>query len=150
MTSLKKFINLSLADKILILYAGLILSLVVLGLRALGVRRTQLMLGSLFRYVDMKDEKKAESVRRCSSLLDIASRRAPFVINCLERSLALWLLLRRQGIDCQIRLGARRSIGSFEAHAWVESDGIVVNDSEFAINQYTPFDCSLDYLSADH
>ena len=47
---------------------------------------------------------------------------------CLHRSLTLWWLLRRQGIASELRIGVRKQEGRFEAHAWVEHEGVALND----------------------
>lgn len=47
---------------------------------------------------------------------------------CLHRSLTLWWLRRRQGIASELRIGVRREQGRFEAHAWVERQGVPLND----------------------
>ncbi len=45
---------------------------------------------------------------------------------CLEQSLALWILLRRRGIEADLRLGVQPR--PFGAHAWVEHRGEPVNE----------------------
>lgn len=58
---------------------------------------------------------------------------------CLERSLMLWWVLRWMHISSHIRVGVRRDNGQMLAHAWVEHQGIVVND-QYNIDQlYMPF-----------
>ncbi len=47
---------------------------------------------------------------------------------CLHRSLTLWWLLRRQGVASELRIGVRMEQGRFEAHAWVEREGVALND----------------------
>lgn len=54
--------------------------------------------------------------------------------------MTLWWLLRRRGIPVQLRIGARKTGTQFEAHAWVEMDGRVVNDSEDVRIRYSPFE----------
>ena len=55
-----------------------------------------------------------------------AARRVPHA-SCLTQALALDALLARAGHRGEVRLGvARRSDGSFEAHAWVEYEGRIL------------------------
>ena len=49
--------------------------------------------------------------------------------SCLRRSLLLWWLLDKQGIDCELRMGLTKSDSKLIGHAWVEIDGIAINDS---------------------
>jgi hypothetical protein len=61
-------------------------------------------------------------------------------VTCLEESLLLWYLLGRQGITVTIRIGVRKPAGKFEAHAWVERDGIALNQTDEQHRHYHPFD----------
>jgi transglutaminase superfamily protein len=49
---------------------------------------------------------------------------------CLDQSLVLGWLLRRQGVDARILFGARKEDNQMEAHAWVEVGGMGVSDDE--------------------
>jgi hypothetical protein len=49
--------------------------------------------------------------------------------SCLERSLALWADLRAIGEPVELRVGVSLQ-DRFRAHAWVELDGVVVNDDD--------------------
>jgi transglutaminase superfamily protein len=70
-----------------------------------------------------------------------AARRYGFAkASCLEESLTLWWLLARQGIASDLRIGVRREQGSFEAHAWVERDGLALNEPEARHTHYSAFD----------
>lgn len=57
---------------------------------------------------------------------------------CLQRSAACAYLLRRRGCPAQLVLGVRTL--PFEAHAWVEVDGRVVNDRPEHIQRYLVLD----------
>ena len=59
---------------------------------------------------------------------------------CLEKSLAIWSLLRRRGIASQLRIGARNMGDKFEAHAWVEHEGVAINEPEDLHRHYATFD----------
>ena len=48
-------------------------------------------------------------------------------LDCLPRSLAIYILLRRQGVPATLRIGVKRF--PFAAHAWVECLGEVIDDS---------------------
>ncbi len=57
---------------------------------------------------------------------------------CLRRSLLFWWLYRWLGYRSEIRTGVRRENGEFELHAWVESNGWVLNDRAGKVSQYAP------------
>ena len=48
-------------------------------------------------------------------------------LDCLPRSLAIYVLLTRQGVPATLRIGVKRF--PFAAHAWVECLGEVLDDS---------------------
>ncbi len=68
---------------------------------------------------------------------------------CLEKSLALWWLLGRQGIACEVRIGARKQGGKFEAHAWLERDGVAVNEPQEEHRHYAAFDAAFPLQSSE-
>jgi len=83
----------------------------------------------------------ARQAARIGSLFDLANRRYSFhEVTCLPASLLLWWLLRRRGIAADLRIGARTLTGEFEAHAWVEFEGVVLNDDQEIRDIYAPFD----------
>jgi hypothetical protein len=57
---------------------------------------------------------------------------------CLQRSAATVSLLRNYGIEAQLVIGAQ--LKPFQAHAWVEVDGRVVNDNSYTKELYAVLD----------
>jgi hypothetical protein len=55
---------------------------------------------------------------------------------CLARSLALWALLRRRGVDAELKVGYRRKDGKIEGHAWLERSGVPINESAAVVDTY--------------
>ena len=49
-------------------------------------------------------------------------------------------LLRRHGIESDLRIGTRKAEGRFEAHAWVECEGSILNDASTVHQQFAVFD----------
>jgi len=72
-----------------------------------------------------------------------AVRNSPGHPTCLEESLALWWLLGRQGIRSSLRVGVRKDGEKFEAHAWVERDGMALNEPESKHKHFAAFDAAL-------
>jgi hypothetical protein len=72
-------------------------------------------------------------------IVDAAARRGPCRAMCLSRSLALWWLLRRRGIEADLRIGVRKHDDRLEAHAWVELQGHVLNDGADVGEHFAPF-----------
>lgn len=82
------------------------------------------------------DKPRAQVVARW---VDVAARRGLFRPNCLHRSLTLWWLLRRRGLEAELRIGVRKGSEHMEAHAWVEYAGEVLNDAQAVRQDYVPF-----------
>jgi hypothetical protein len=57
---------------------------------------------------------------------------------CLQRSAATACLLKMCGIPAQLVIGAQRN--PFRAHAWVEVNGLVVNDKPYMSEMYSVLD----------
>ncbi len=59
-------------------------------------------------------------------------------LDCLPRALAIFVLLRRQGVPATLRIGVKRY--PFGAHAWVECLGEVLDDlpDEWQHEPYLP------------
>jgi hypothetical protein len=82
----------------------------------------------------------ADELPRLGTLVNSAAHHALGPANCLTRSLYLWWLLRRRGIDSQLRIGVRLNEGVLDAHAWVEYAGVPVNDRADVSADFAPFD----------
>jgi hypothetical protein len=135
--------RLSAAERLVLAQALTLLPLTALALRVLGFRRWQATLARLAPAGDTpagKDEMLAQRGRAIARLVEAAARRGPYRATCLPRSLTLWWLLRRQGIDAELRIGVRKDAGPFEAHAWVEWRGRVLNDADSVRARYAAFD----------
>ena len=57
--------------------------------------------------------------------------------------MVLWWLLMSRSIAAELRVGARKDAQTFEAHAWVEYGGAVLNDVEESLH-FVPFDGPID------
>ena len=64
----------------------------------------------------------------------------PRDFTCLEESLTLWCLLERQDLAATVRIGTRMNEGKFEAHAWVECQGLALHDPEEPDHPYAAFE----------
>ena len=83
---------------------------------------------------------KARSTAR---MVEVAARHNPFRLLCLPRSLALWWLLRWQGIGADLRIGVTPKESGLEAHAWVEYDGVALNDQDDVYDRFAPFHAAI-------
>jgi hypothetical protein len=71
-----------------------------------------------------------------SRLVSLAADRGPLPATCLSRSLALWLLLRRHGVEADVCLGLRGGGAQPHGHAWVEYQGRPLNETVDVRNRF--------------
>jgi hypothetical protein len=133
--------------------ASVLLPVISWSLRIRGFRATQAALQSLS--IPSKTKKPVgeqaldgERVLMAVRMVNAAARYG-LGATCLEKSLALWWLLRREGIVSRVRIGARKAAGKFEAHAWVERDGAALNESGDEHRHYATFDAAFPLQSSE-
>ena len=116
-----------------------------IGLRLTGLRRWKAALGRGTPRLDCAGSEGTGILvaRRIARIQEAVSRHLTWHASCLERSLVLWWQLERHGIAAEMRIGARKEAGRFEAHAWVELGNLVLNDSSDPHLHFTPFDDSI-------
>ena len=93
----------------------------------------------------MSVKQQLARAQETSYALSVAVKFGPWRPKCLLRSLALGWFLARQGIAFEIRIGVPAGVVAagpidFSAHAWVEFDGVVINDREDIAGDYATFD----------
>jgi len=86
---------------------------------------------------------RADFARRFTAIANRAAGNGLVNITCLPHSLALWWLLRRYGVEAKLFLGVGKDAPEFIAHAWIEYQGEVLNDSPDVRQRYAVFDRAL-------
>jgi hypothetical protein len=122
--------------------------LVALSLRLRGLRATQAAL-QLF-LSNATPESAAGPVGTntavAAHMVNAADRHGLVHPSCLAKSLTLWWLLGRQGISSHLRIGIRKENEKLEAHAWVERDGVALNEPDQHHHHYAAFDAAFSSL----
>jgi len=135
----RKWRGLPSADRGLLLRVLAFLPVVAAALRVFGLRRVCRILSGAAAAKPSARAEDAGEARALSRLVVIAARRGAGRPTCLARSVTLWWLLRRRGIDSSLRIGVRTVQGRMEAHAWVEHAGLVLNDTDDVGERFAPF-----------
>lgn len=151
MARLWKLLRLPLAEQWLFVQALLLLPVNALALRLLSFNCWRGVLSKRAAHEEHStlgsDIQNSATIvaqaRRIARVVNWAARYGFFAANCLQRSLTLWWLLRRAGINSELKIGARLNGRQCEAHAWVECLGAVLNDSADVASQFPPFSSSL-------
>ncbi len=119
--------------------AWLALMLVQVSLNVLPYRYWKRRLNTAIK-TDHGGSSTATAQQQCKQIardIAIAARNHFVNVNCLGRSLALHALCHRAGFTTQIAIGIRKNHGDIEGHAWLEADGVVLNDSVECISAFT-------------
>lgn len=112
---------------------ALLLPLTWLGLRVLGFNRmTRIcMAGKLANNIGTH---RLDRAQRHAVLMSIAARHGLYKANCLHQALPLCWFLRRRGSPAQLKIGVKPDLADFQAHAWVELDGVALGQQGIEYN----------------
>ncbi|HKW65532.1 MAG TPA: lasso peptide biosynthesis B2 protein [Candidatus Acidoferrum sp.] len=143
--SLRRFSALEPPAQTLFLRALLMLPLVALSLKFRGfdATRSTLRKGLSRTAQQMRTDSLDKQIALTAHMVNAADRHGPVHPSCLVKSLTLWWMLGRQGVPSELRVGVRKEGGSLEAHAWVEREGMALNEPEERHHHYAAFDASL-------
>jgi Transglutaminase-like superfamily len=126
----------------------LLLPGVQLALRFRGFNRTAAMLASHSQRQAVPADPR--DARPLGDAVALVAGRSVVGARCLGRSLVLWFLLRRRGVDAELVIGAEVPRGEgLPAHAWVEVAGEPVNDALDVRERFGSFGLQLPRLTKD-
>ncbi len=123
---IKRFFEYSGSDRLALVSFGLRVPFYQLALKSFGYQRFQ----SVF-IKSRSGEKTANSIEHAKHqghLVNIAVGGMAGSDNCLLRSVMLSRHLTKAGYAPQIVFGVGKGGYAFQAHSWVEVEGVVVND----------------------
>jgi Transglutaminase-like superfamily len=159
LSSFRKLRRLSANERRLLTQALVLLPLSFCGVYALGVSRWHRFLAQLaslgttsnrsknnngnFASEDnlvVADAAATEQAKAIARIVKIAAEKGTYQARCLQQTLVLWYLLRRNNIEGEIRFGARKEAGELQAHAWVEVGGIALNEESDVCLHFSPLE----------
>lgn len=159
MSSFRKLQQLSASERRLITQALVLLPLTFCGVYALGVSRWHRFLAQLAslgttpnrtsnhtvgvgseRSWVIVDAQPGEQARAIARIVKIAAEHGVYPARCLQQTLVLWCLLRRNHIESEIRFGARKEGSELQAHAWVEVGGVALNEASDVCLHFSPLE----------
>ncbi len=145
---LRRFRALERPAQELFLRAVVLLPLVALSLRWRGFGATQAALQRFLSKANPEPDAvfASKDAAVTARIVNAADRHGFVHPSCLAKSLTLWWLLGRQGILSRLRIGIRKEKEKFEAHAWVECDGVALNEPDEHHHHYAAFDAAFSSL----
>lgn len=137
--ALHKFLGLSGRERRVFLKAAVLVTITAVALRFFGFRR-------VYRWMERRVPSWSEPTAGSGNAVQLmvagvrrAAQPLPYA-TCLPQSLTLWWLLRRRGVQSQLRLGVRKEGEGLKAHAWVEVGGVALNDRDDVRHRYAAFE----------
>ena len=141
MLKISKLRTLSAQEWRYLLIALLLLPMLRVALRGWGFRRVfGMLVRTTPRFCVRSPSLSDAEIARLVRMVNVAGAYGPVRANCLPQSLVVWWLLRRHGVPSELRLGVSRRGGGFQAHAWVERDGVALNDRADVQKHFAAFD----------
>ena len=149
--NLRRFSALERTAQTLFLRALVMLPLVGLSLKFRGFDATRSALRKMVLGVRQRTASDSlnKQIALTARMVNAADRHGLVHPSCLVKSLTLWWLLGREGIPSELRVGVRKEGRNFEAHAWVEREGMAVNEPEERHHHYAAFDEALASLPTE-
>lgn len=118
-----------------------------MGFIVFGVKHTNWIIKSLLvgkkRKPPLSSNDALAVAMATQSFLAAAVRLPGLSSTCLMRSSALQAMLQRRGIEAQLKIGMRRADHKIEGHAWVELDGLILNETAEVAKTYEVMDFPL-------
>lgn len=136
MKRLRHLLDLSAAERLLLIKALLVLIVVRLSLLILPFGPFCRRWGSLIARAGMRPPRQSLPPRRVVWLTSVASRYVPGA-HCLARSFAAHLMLAQHGHRARMQIGVRKNDGRMEAHAWLEYRGVPLFESETHVEGFS-------------
>ena len=141
MNKWRRFRRLSVPERRILLRALFLLPVTGAALRSFGFR---LWKSFLTKFTPKNSDgpvtpESLQSARRIARMVAAASQEGIFHGKCLAQSTVLWWFLLRRGLPAELQIGGRQGGAGFEAHAWVEIAGTVINDHETVGEDYARF-----------
>lgn len=118
-----------------VLQSGLMIAALKLSLRVRGYKRTIEWIRRRVESVPRRGDVAPTVVKAAEWWVAMAAAFYPGRAECLERSLVLYYVLRRQGVPVKYCHGVQP--WPLISHAWVEYRGEVINDVPERVNEFS-------------
>lgn len=139
MRRLRRALAMPLAERCVLAEAVVLLGFAAASLKVLGMRRTRAI---LTRWIPSGSPTPLDAAS-LARLVKAAARHGPVRAKCLSAAVTLESLLRRHGMEGELRLGVRKHQGRLEAHAWVEHRAVALMEAPDIHSRYAAFRESL-------
>ena len=135
---IRKFFSVTGLERRVFLCGIVMLPFMRLGLRLFGFKRWNSIMTALSPDTNTKQGGNDSLIkaRNTARMVRSAAERGLYPANCLPQSMLLWWLLRWQRTHSELKLGMQKEMDILKGHAWVEMDGVVLNDTADVGDRY--------------
>jgi hypothetical protein len=145
MRLLSKLRSLSLLDYYVLLWATVMLPVTGLRLRSRGFKKVYSWANGRSNHHSAAIADAAGRSAHLGKMINFVALNGLYRANCLCRSLVLLRVMQREGLPGELKIGVpkdrnARSLSILDAHAWVESQGTVINDHVDVAQTHAGFD----------
>jgi hypothetical protein len=137
MKRVRKFLSLSSREKFLLVKAAMLVIAIRIGLTFLPFATLHNLVAKCPREKGIPNKKERPSIEQIAWSVRAAGYFVPKA-TCLVQALAIQAFLQREGFPAILQIGVTKGDkGELQAHAWVESQGKVLNGG-LKVEQYKP------------
>lgn len=121
----------------LIFKARILIILTEISVRICGLKKTEVIL-SLFTKEKVQPNHRSTvvTIDRYTIIFNQIKQKTSLNGRCLSQSLVMRHLLREEGITSELKIGVMHRNEQFNAHAWLEKGGVLLNDHPSVIADY--------------
>jgi len=148
MRILEKIQTLKPADFWVLLWASFALPIVGLRLRVMGFKKVFRWANERSNNVRLIETDATTQSAHLGKLINFVATHGWYNANCLSRSLVLLRIMRQKGLPGEFRIGIPKHSSEdptdiLQAHAWLEYQGVVINDHKDVANRHAVFNSDL-------
>lgn len=126
------------SERVLFLRAAFSLAVCRISLKVLSFGATRKLLRVLSRPRQSQAQANGATLVKVQWAVSAAGRRMPWVVTCLTTAICVQALSEHLGEHASLKIGvAKDEAGEFRAHAWVESQGIVISGALSDLAEFT-------------
>ncbi len=142
-SKIRTFFALPIAHKLIFIKIVFFVSFIQISLKTIKFKRTFRFLKFFTKENLRAPENERQIVRRHKNFQYLFHKQMPYLGKCLARSLTLWFLLKRKGIETDLKFGMKKKNNQLLAHSWLEyKSKVLITESEINDN-YVPFSESI-------
>lgn len=134
-----KFLNLTFKDKAKTVIYVLTFHLFIIGFRIFGYKKTRYIVDKIISPINCNVSNSKKFLGNESKIIGYSVGNSLFKSTCLEKSLFTYLIVGMYGIKTELKFGVNNSTEDFSSHAWVEYQGIILNDTPETLDNISPF-----------